>query len=49
MPLVPRELWTVFSHWLILHGRAVCIARKPRCSMCPLLPHCPRLGVTVSQ
>ena len=49
MPIVPRERWTLFSHWLILHGRATCIARKPRCSVCPLLPHCPRLGVTVSE
>lgn len=48
-PLVAREFWTLFSHWLILHGRAVCIARKPRCSECPLAPHCPRIGVTLSQ
>ena len=48
MPLVPRELWTLFSHWLILHGRAVCNARKPLCSQCPLSPHCPKLGVSVS-
>ncbi len=48
MPVVPREAWTLFSHWLILHGRAVCNARKPRCSACALAPHCPRLGVTVS-
>jgi endonuclease-3 len=49
MPLVPREKWTTFSHWLILHGRRVCIARKPRCSICPLLPHCPRMGVAASE
>ena len=48
MPLVPRERWTKFSHWLILHGRAVCNARKPRCSTCGLAPHCPRIGVTAS-
>ena len=49
MPLVPRERWTVFSHWLILHGRRVCNARKPMCSTCPIAAHCPRLGVTASQ
>ena len=48
-PLVPREAWVLFSHWLILHGRAVCNARKPRCSQCPLAAHCPRVGVTLSQ
>jgi endonuclease-3 len=48
-PLVPQESWTLFSHWLILHGRAVCNARKPRCSACPVAPHCPRTGVTLSQ
>jgi endonuclease-3 len=47
--LVPREHWVLFSHWLILHGRQVCNARKPRCSECPLAPHCPRVGVTLSQ
>ena len=48
MPLVPRESWTLFSHWLILHGRAVCNARKPLCSDCPLAPYCPKRGVSVS-
>jgi endonuclease-3 len=48
MPIVPREHWSVFSHWLILHGRRVCVARKPRCSICPLASHCPRTGVTAS-
>ena len=49
MQIVPREKWTLFSHWLILHGRSVCIARKPRCSICPLALHCPRIGVTASE
>jgi len=48
MPIVPRERWTKFSHWLILHGRRTCVARKPHCSVCPLVPHCPRLGVEIS-
>ncbi len=48
-PQVPPAKWSAFSLWLIFHGRRVCIARKPRCSICPLLPHCPRLGVESSQ
>jgi endonuclease-3 len=39
----------VFSHWLILHGRRVCNARKPRCSVCTLAADCPRLGVKNSE
>lgn len=48
-PQVPPAKWSAFSLWLIFHGRRVCVARKPRCSICPLLLHCPRLGVASSQ
>jgi endonuclease-3 len=48
-PQVPPTKWSAFSLWLIFHGRRVCVARKPRCSICPLLPDCPRLGVESSQ
>ena len=41
IPLVPRADWTLWSHLLIAHGRAICRARKPSCGTCPLLPHCP--------
>ena len=41
MQLVPREDWTWFSHTLIQHGRAVCIARRPRCAECVLNRLCP--------
>ena len=41
IPLVPAEDWTLWSHLLIQHGRAVCTARGPKCEQCPLLPHCP--------
>lgn len=43
--VVPREDWTVFSHLLIAHGRAVCDARKPACEECQLKALCPRVGV----
>ena len=39
--LVPRRNWVMFSHWLITHGRQVCIARKPKCRQCVLSDICP--------
>ena len=42
MPIVPPVDWTHWSHLLIAHGRAVCVARKPRCGTCPLLPALPQ-------
>jgi endonuclease-3 len=41
MEIVPRDDWTWFSHTLILHGRAVCIARRPRCADCVINRLCP--------
>ncbi|MEO8635393.1 MAG: endonuclease III [Gemmatimonadales bacterium] len=41
MKLIPRDDWTVVSHLFILHGRAVCIARRPRCGNCVLASLCP--------
>ncbi|MGH7214756.1 MAG: endonuclease III [Tepidisphaeraceae bacterium] len=39
--VVPRDEWTLWSHLLIHHGRRICHARKPKCEICPILPHCP--------
>ena len=41
MKLIPQKEWTSFSHRLIEHGRALCVARKPRCSECRLNELCP--------
>lgn len=41
MQIVPQEDWTLWSHLLIHHGRAVCKARNPRCTECPILDFCP--------
>jgi endonuclease-3 len=41
MKLVPQKKWGEFSFLLIDHGRAVCIARKPRCEICVLNDICP--------
>ena len=39
--LVPREHWTMFSHWLIWHGRRRCFARNPDCAQCEIRDFCP--------
>lgn len=41
IPLVPQADWTLFSHWLIWHGRRRCSARKPDCAGCELRAWCP--------
>jgi endonuclease-3 len=41
MKLVPQDQWTIFSHWLIFHGRRVCKALRPACPDCPIAKLCP--------
>lgn len=45
LPLVPQEGWTVWSHTLQTHGRALCKARKPECGACPVADLCPSAEV----
>ena len=44
MKLVPQEQWTLFSHWLIWHGRRRCFARNPDCPGCEIRHLCPSAG-----
>jgi len=44
--LFPQELLPVAHHWLILHGRYVCMARKPMCAECGLQKWCAKVNVT---
>jgi endonuclease III len=37
---LPEDLIYIAHHWLILHGRYICIARKPKCGICGLKPVC---------
>lgn len=37
---IPENLRSIAHHWLILHGRYICIARKPKCEVCGLTSHC---------
>jgi endonuclease-3 len=41
MRIIPQEEWLNLSHMLILHGRTICIARKPLCEKCALALLCP--------
>ena len=45
MSLILRKEWIDFSHRVIHHGRQICVARKPRCEICPLDDLCPKIGV----
>jgi endonuclease III len=44
MALIPQPSWTDVSHQLILHGRRVCRAARPRCDACTLANWCPKVG-----
>ena len=46
--VVPPEFKLDCHHWLILHGRYVCQARKPRCGECPIRDLCEYRGKTAS-
>jgi endonuclease III len=43
--IFPQRFWIMLPHWLIYHGRQICVARKPRCSICVLNDVCPKIGV----
>jgi endonuclease-3 len=40
MRIIPRDRWILFSHQVILHGRALCVARNPKCAECALNSLC---------
>jgi endonuclease-3 len=40
MKIIPKDRWILFSHQIILHGRALCVARLPRCAECALNDLC---------
>ena len=41
MQRIPRERWFDFTYVMIDHGRAICVARRPRCEVCPVNHLCP--------
>jgi len=53
MRIWEKETWTLFSHCMVFHGRAVCNARSPKCSACCVRELCPfpdsREGARIAQ
>lgn len=45
MKIIPEKNWIRYAHLLILHGRAVCTARKANCERCLIERFCPKVGV----
>lgn len=41
MKLMERDRWNSWNHLIISHGRRTCIARRPKCDVCPIIDHCP--------
>ncbi|HZU28125.1 MAG TPA: endonuclease III [Bryobacteraceae bacterium] len=48
MKIIPEDRWILFSHQIIYHGRERCMARKPKCSVCPLDSICYAKDKTLS-
>ena len=48
MKVIPQEKWIEYSHQIIHHGRALCIARRPKCAECPLENICHAVDKTWS-
>lgn len=40
LAIIPKEFLKDAHHWLVLHGRYICLARKPRCEVCPIYQWC---------
>lgn len=44
--LLPEKYWSEFNSLMVMWGQNICVPISPKCSMCPLLPLCPQIGVT---
>lgn len=43
--IIPKKYLRDAHHWLVLHGRYICIARNPKCSECPIEKWCSKIGI----
>lgn len=47
--LLPESDWVISSHWLMSHGRKVCIARRPKCNQCVIEHLCPSSEIILNR
>jgi endonuclease-3 len=47
-PLFPPESWTRLGHLIQDHGREICVARRPKCEICPIAALCPSAGIAAN-
>ncbi len=47
--ILPRKYWRNFNAIFVLFGRQICQPVSPKCSICPVIKHCPRIGVIRSR
>lgn len=43
--LLPQQYWSEFNSLMVMWGQNICVPISPKCSLCPLLPLCPQIGV----
>ena len=43
--LLPKEYWSEYNKLMVMWGQNICVPISPKCSVCPLLPLCPQIGV----
>lgn len=43
--LLPQKYWSEYNKLMVMWGQNICVPISPKCSICPLLPHCPQAGV----
>ncbi len=45
--LLPKKYWSEYNKLMVMWGQNICVPISPKCSICPLLPLCPQIGVTL--
>jgi endonuclease-3 len=44
--LLPKQYWSEYNKLMVMWGQNICVPISPKCSICPLLPLCPQIGVS---